>query len=353
MRLSIRLFLLVLLYSAFSATADDEITALANKLAQEQPPEAIARHVAQCNSGNAVSCRQVGLYYNQAKSPADYPLRIAYYFQRGCQGFSLDANACVYLAEIYERGLGVTVNAEKAFQAVSSLCNLMQDPQGCAMLGRYLQDGVGTQVNLVQALRHLQIGCRGNVPQACYRAAIILESGDAGEVDRELAAYHFGASCIRGLELGCRRFQRLGFSDADLPSFYTTTFAQLNDSASNYVVNLVGEVPAPTIDPAHLTLHKSTDIFTPTPTCSEAVMRAQALRINADDNSEQTVKLKLSRSSSFHGRAFMLVKTELADGQQHWHCLSDEGAEVKSYNEMVVYLGTSGRGGEMTLQASR
>ncbi|MCH8501638.1 MAG: sel1 repeat family protein [Aliidiomarina sp.] len=348
-----RLFLLLLLCAAFSTSANDDFTALADKLAREQPPQAIASHVANCNSGNAVSCRQVGMYYNQAKAPADYPLRIAYYFQRGCQGFSLDPAACVYLAEIYERGLGVTANAEKAFQAVSSLCNLMQDPRGCAMFGRYLQDGVGTPVNLTQALRHLRTGCDGNLPEACFRAAVILESGDAGEVNRDLAAHYFGASCIRGVELGCRRFQRLGFSDAELPSFYTTALAQLNATASRYVVNLVGEVPAPTIDPADLTVHKSNDIFAPSPTCSEPVMRAQALQINADDKSEQRVKLTLTRGGGFHGLPFMLVRTELSNGQAHWHCLSAEGAEISSHNGMLVYLGTNGRGGSITLNASR
>jgi cytochrome c-type biogenesis protein CcmE len=83
-----------------------------------------------CDLGNAKTCRLLALSYFRAMGLAkeDAPKSLAA-FKKACDGN--DAIGCVFVGLMYERGIGVAADAQKALEAYDKLCRLGH-ADGCA-----------------------------------------------------------------------------------------------------------------------------------------------------------------------------------------------------------------------------
>lgn len=209
-----------------------------------------------CAAGNAESCYDVGILLEQGQGMPHDPVRAKAMFQKACKGHEAqaclniytdgckggDGLSCYELAKIYEQGLGVNADLERASDLFVEACTrhhndacrrsidlalvyakgdgVKQDGRrasamltkvcvagnalGCFKAGELFERGEwGGEPDRLEASRWYSKGCDGNDFQACVDFGVMVLDGSTGKKDPLRAAVIFTKSCDGGNNTGC------------------------------------------------------------------------------------------------------------------------------------------------------
>jgi S1-C subfamily serine protease len=140
-----------------------------------------------CANGVGTGCLKVGVE-RQGSGDLDGAARA---FRRGCE--YLDGESCYKLAEAYQRGMGVPVEAQTAASYFLRSCQNWY-PAGCVNLARAYEEGKIGAPEPVFAFRLYSFACNSGVGEACVSVARLSTEGrgtirDPGQAQ---AAYRKG-----------------------------------------------------------------------------------------------------------------------------------------------------------------
>ena len=198
-----------------------------------------------CSNYHAESCDKLGILYSEGRGVDSDMSKALELFEKGCA--AENPFSCYNIAALYEQSnkLG------KALSKLSRSCALGSG-RGCFTYGLWLEQGKGSAIDLDTALNAYGKGCTLEYGQACvnggilsYRAgrfeealslyqtgcnlggegerngscasyAMMLETGEAGVQNLDLARDLYQKSCIQGDKNACNRFYKLQGTVDDL-----------------------------------------------------------------------------------------------------------------------------------------
>ncbi len=181
----------------------DELTSLEQLLHHKQQ-QSISALQRQCDKSELYACFHLGILYSGSEN-TDYKASAGYY-AKACEG-SLMA-ACNNLAVMYQKGLGVRQDDEKAIELYRAACN-GGSADGCNNLGVSLELGIGLKKNYAQAGVYYAVACENKSPKGCSNLADLTLKGRGVKKNKELAKQYYGLSCDFGLQEGCEKYREL------------------------------------------------------------------------------------------------------------------------------------------------
>jgi TPR repeat protein len=178
-----------------------------------QEPETMRRLDELCAQGEQMACAWWGMnnlsrVFGAATSPEIEALRgeVLARLDPACAaatteedrklyGINVQGLACNSLAPLYEHGLGVARNDEKAFELWARSCQ-SGDPHGCAQVGFFTMRGLGTPKDEVAGREIYERACeKVGGAMACANLAHLYMEGDGVETDYARAASLFERAC--------------------------------------------------------------------------------------------------------------------------------------------------------------
>ena len=198
-----------------------------------------------CTNFHAESCDKLGILYSEGRGVQSDMEKALSLFEQGCT--AENPYSCYNIAAIYEQSNSLA----KALTYLSRSCALGSG-RGCFTYGLWLEQGKGTDIDLDTALNAYGKGCSLEYGQACvnggilsYRAgrfeeafslyqtgcnlgvsgerngscasyAMMLETGEAGVQNTDLARDLYQRSCAQGDQNACSRFYKLQGTVDDL-----------------------------------------------------------------------------------------------------------------------------------------
>lgn len=114
-------------------------------------------------------CASTGLLLRDAKASWKDVSAGNTFLETGCKAG--EPLACVYLAETYARGIGVTADPSRAATLEAQACEKYQHGPSCTTLGARHERGPGVPPNRAQALRYYLRGCDAGDARGCEAAA--------------------------------------------------------------------------------------------------------------------------------------------------------------------------------------
>jgi TonB family protein len=117
-----------------------------------------------CDSGNLVSCADLGFRYANGQGVAKDESRAVQLFQKGCDGG--DARGCGNLGAMYANGLGVTKDESRAVQLFQKGCD-EGNAVGCRNLGFMYEKGQVVAKDKRRAAELYKRACAMGFAEAC------------------------------------------------------------------------------------------------------------------------------------------------------------------------------------------
>ena len=152
-----------------------------------------------CEGGNLNDCIRKGeLFFDQNRYDLSLPL-----FQKACDA---DYNsACNKLGEMYQDGLGVSLDYSRARSLYSKTCD-DDDMNGCNGLGFLYRHGLGVAVDIDRARTLYRKSCDGGDPSGCSNFGFLFLKGIGVSIDYSRARSLFSKACDGGDLAGCNNF---------------------------------------------------------------------------------------------------------------------------------------------------
>ncbi len=95
--------------------------------------------------------------------------------------FNLSANSAIYLKKSCDSG-----NAKKCFK-----------------LGHIYRDGVGVNINYINAIKYYLMACENGYPEACNNLGVRYINGQGAKENKAEAVKFFAKACENGTQDGC------------------------------------------------------------------------------------------------------------------------------------------------------
>ena len=154
-----------------------------------------------CDSGDFVSCRNLGLMYANGRNVARDDAKAVSLYQRACDGN--DAAACVDLGVMYEGGRGIPKDDARAVELYRKTCT--NDVfNGCTNLGLLYANGHGVPKDDSMAVSLYQKACDRRFAVACSNLGYMYENGRGVTKDQARAASLYDTGCDLGFAVACR-----------------------------------------------------------------------------------------------------------------------------------------------------
>ena len=153
-----------------------------------------------CDGGQLSTCRIVGDKYEGEEGAPDHVLaREAY--QKACNDpDAVTKESCTSLGNLYEIGLGGSVDAAQAKKLYLEACDhINSDAMGCLALGKIFE----SESNYEQARTRYQQACDAIGSDACFQLAVLYEKGLGVAADKVKARTLYQQACDGGVEQGC------------------------------------------------------------------------------------------------------------------------------------------------------
>lgn len=197
---------------ACAAWPDRMARAGCNNMARSQIedfPEFRAEGVAlmrqMCDTGLAVSCKNMGVYLHDGEvAEPDFPQSLAF-FDRGCD--LGEGDACGWAGYMREHGEGTGIDLVAAFQLYLRGCEL-GDPWSCYAQGENLADGLGVARDWEAGLVLLERACAMGEEEGCFALAEkrlygMDRSGPTTPEGQAAALGYFQTACAGGSGRAC------------------------------------------------------------------------------------------------------------------------------------------------------
>ena len=157
-----------------------------------------------CESGNYSACNDLAISYQNLQ---DHKTAIKYY-ERAC-GNNYQP-ACTNLANMYQTGLGVSKDANKALEIYNSSC-VNGGAYSCYYLGEFYRSNAdGKEPDYANAMSAYDRGCKlGDVP-CCTNTAVLYEHGLGVAQDESKARSIYRSACFSGDTSACDNLKRMG-----------------------------------------------------------------------------------------------------------------------------------------------
>ena len=157
-----------------------------------------------CESGNYSACNDLAISYQNLQ---DHKTALKYY-ERACKN-NYQA-ACTNLANMYQTGLGVSKDANKALEIYSASCT-NGGAYSCYYLGEFYRSAIdGKEPDYANAMSAYDRGCKlGDVP-CCTNTAVLYEHGLGVAQDETKARSIYRSACFSGDTSGCDNLKRMG-----------------------------------------------------------------------------------------------------------------------------------------------
>lgn len=156
-----------------------------------------------CQAKNSGACNDLGVAYEFVK---DYKNALISYkmacdlgLEQGCAGVGM----------LYEKGLGVAKNGQRAIEIYKSSCN-KSDALSCYYLANAYRKGEIVMQDYKAAMDAYVNACRLEDVPSCANIGAMYEEGLGVDKD-ELRAYEiYKVACFRGFNKSCPHMKRLG-----------------------------------------------------------------------------------------------------------------------------------------------
>ena len=193
------------------------------ELAEMEPAQAAEAFEQACDAGDAFGCAMLGqLHVVPGWDEADVQMGIKA-LERGCGDVLgappvalADAHlelgrqlACMTLAALYEMGIGVAQDLDRAFGLYEVTCALGA-AHACAQVGYFYRVGMAVEVDVAKAYRFSLQACEAGAPMGCFHQGemeFLGEGVEAFEAGRALIE----RSCEGGFPMAC------AWLDANMP----------------------------------------------------------------------------------------------------------------------------------------
>ena len=149
-----------------------------------------------CESGNYSACNDLAISYQNLQ---DHKTALKYY-ERACKNnYQL---ACTNLANMYQSGLGVDRDKNKALEIFNA---------SCYYLGEFYRSNAdGKEPDYLNAMSAYDRGCKlGDVP-CCTNMAVLYEHGLGVAQDESKARNIYRSACFSGDSSACDNLKRMG-----------------------------------------------------------------------------------------------------------------------------------------------
>ena len=153
-----------------------------------------------CTANDSLACTYLAFLYHKGEGvPIDF-VKARSLFEKGCVGNYL---ACSVLAEMHEYGEGGPVDHVKARALFARACSGSGDDLACFNIAEMQRNGSGGPTQPVEALIQFALQCDGGHLPSCNAGGLMLEKGETGKPDYELAEKMYRMSCDKGDQIGC------------------------------------------------------------------------------------------------------------------------------------------------------
>lgn len=120
-----------------------------------------------------------------------------------------NAEGCHALGFLYEKGLGVEQNYQKAVEYYKKACN-KNNAIACASLGFAYNAGSGVRQNYFEAFKYFKKSCDLKHALGCAGIGRLYITGEGVRQDKYMAKEYFGKACDLGeQEWGCDKYRAL------------------------------------------------------------------------------------------------------------------------------------------------
>lgn len=119
-----------------------------------------------------------------------------------------DSYGCLALGFLYQKGLGVEQNYQKAVEYYKKACN-KNNARACASLGFAYNAGSGVRQNYFEAFKYFKKACDFKYALACASVGHSYASGAGVRQDIYMAKEYYGKACDLGDQDGCDRYREL------------------------------------------------------------------------------------------------------------------------------------------------
>lgn len=166
--------------------------------------KALELYTKACENGiDGSGCAAAGyMYYSGDAGVAKNYTKARSLTRKGCE--LNDAESCLGLGFMYEKGNGVAKDEAKALDLFEKACNL-DEGRGCVNAGTILRK----KLQYAKARQFLEKGCELNDEIACFGLAISYQYGDGVRQDVAQAQELYGKACDLGFQHGCDRYKKL------------------------------------------------------------------------------------------------------------------------------------------------
>jgi TPR repeat protein len=163
--------------------------------------QAVALIASACDSGDFVSCRNLGLMYAGGRNVQRDDAKAVSLYQRACDGNN--TTGCVDLGFMYESGRGVAKNESRAVELYQKTCT--RDVfNGCTNLGLMYANGRGVSKDDNVAVALYQKACDAHFGVGCTNLGFMYDNGRGVTKDQARAAALFDTACDQGSAVACR-----------------------------------------------------------------------------------------------------------------------------------------------------
>ncbi len=191
---------LVLLGRACFGGVTEECFDVAHSVSDVRPEEAVGLYEKACQASDTKSCVNLGVLYEQGLGVGQDYQKAFEFYTRGCDGgFAI---SCSNLASLYKRGLGTHQDYAKSLDLNRRTCD-DGDALSCAQLGEHYDNGWGVAADLKIALDLYGKACLGRIPSGCAALGHLHLKVDANSPNYRLAREAFYSACIYGSAHGC------------------------------------------------------------------------------------------------------------------------------------------------------
>ena len=175
-------------------------------LRREQYEDAITRYENACQASNAQACGYLAFMYDNAFGvPTDIG-RAVELSERSCgEG---GAYGCSYLGYLYRLGRGVARDDERAAKLFRRGCE-DNDLSGCVGLAIMYKSGLGVPRDAEYAVRLFRRACDQGEALACYSLGYMYANGEGVDRDLNHASQLFDTACESGDRVGCEAAKQL------------------------------------------------------------------------------------------------------------------------------------------------
>jgi hypothetical protein len=156
-----------------------------------------------CEAGNAPACGRRGAMFLAGSGPGVDEGRAREFLRRGCSGGSMAA--CTRLGDL-DRKTGLAVNVQAMFERA---CR-GGDGDGCANYGLIFGRGEGVPADHAKAVTYYTLGCDQDSLLGCTLLGEAYEKGEGVTADGARAAGIYRRACDGGYADGCNRLCKLG-----------------------------------------------------------------------------------------------------------------------------------------------